>query len=223
MPKAAKSCTVIGGADGPTSIFIAGKNDREKNIFKRLKSYILNKRYHTRMRQIKKKITPNGHTLEETIQYIKETYKAVLADASYPNFTERKKSMRFSLLQCKRPELLNMGQRISPPKNFEDENEVREWWKVQREWIDECQRRADEISYEVFKTEYYLFFIDKGEQGVLEVEIDTCFSQITISYSGEKKCMEPILRDIYLYYGVFEEDILNETERYQSLIGFLSC
>ncbi len=44
------------------------------------------------------------------------------------------------------------------------------------------------------------------------------------SCSGDKKNMKQLrklLKKIYLYYGVTEEDIKNETERYNSLLAGL--
>ena len=44
MSKAASAVSIIGGADGPTSVFILGKG-REKNIFKRFRIWRQNKKY----------------------------------------------------------------------------------------------------------------------------------------------------------------------------------
>lgn len=43
MKKSAGAVSIIGGADGPTSVFIAGRT--EKNIFKRFQMYIRNRKY----------------------------------------------------------------------------------------------------------------------------------------------------------------------------------
>ena len=46
-----------------------------------------------------------------------------------------------------------------------------------------------------------------------------------ISYSGNKKVMkqfEKISKDLYIYYGVSEDDIKKKTERYLSLVTALS-
>ena len=48
---------------------------------------------------------------------------------------------------------------------------------------------------------------------------------ISCSYSGKKKEMKrlkAINKDVYLYYGVTEEDIRNKTERYQELVTVLA-
>lgn len=43
MGKAAKSTTIIGGADGPTSIFLAG--GKERNIWKRIRNNLRTKKF----------------------------------------------------------------------------------------------------------------------------------------------------------------------------------
>ena len=59
----------------------------------------------------------------------------------------------------------------------------------------------------------------------LEMEIDYTWNIFGMSYSGNKAVMKKfkkIARDLYSYYGVAEEDIINKTERYSSLVTSLS-
>ena len=59
----------------------------------------------------------------------------------------------------------------------------------------------------------------------MEMEIDYHWNIFGISYSGSKndmKQMKKIAKDLYLYYGVSEEDIRNKSERYHSLLVTLS-
>lgn len=67
--KKKSSVTIIGGADGTTSIFIAGKMDRQP-----LKIKIWNAIYQYKRRQAAKKIVVGTHTLEETVKYARKTY-----------------------------------------------------------------------------------------------------------------------------------------------------
>lgn len=65
----AEAIAIIGGADGPTSIFTAGG---KRNLKVRIKNYLYkNKR---------KKIVANTHTLEEVLQYAENTYSAKESD-----------------------------------------------------------------------------------------------------------------------------------------------
>lgn len=67
----AASIGIIGGADGPTSVFIAGK--KEKIPFKvRVNKYL----YQRKREKMAKKIVPGTHTLDELIAYAKDTYDA---------------------------------------------------------------------------------------------------------------------------------------------------
>ena len=59
----------------------------------------------------------------------------------------------------------------------------------------------------------------------LTMEIDYTWNIFVMSYSGNKAVMKKfkkIVRDLYGYYGVTEEDIINKTERYSSLVTSLS-
>ncbi len=61
--------------------------------------------------------------------------------------------------------------------------------------------------------------------GCLEMELDYIAKIFGVSYSGNKRVMKQlkkIAQDLYLYYGVTEEDIKNKSERYSSLLAILS-
>lgn len=221
MSKAAKSVSIIGGADGPTSIFLIG-HGKEKNILKRMKMEYWNRKYKKRRRAAEKTIVPGAHTMDETIRYMKERYGAVEADDRYPYFAERKINMKCSLIQKNRPELIGGERQLEPPDDLHDQKAVEKWMKQIEEWTQECHRKAEKISDEVFPSDYHMLIIERGEKGRLEIEIDTVSSVIGVSYSGDKKVMEPILKDIYLFYGVSQEDIDQKSERYKSLAAVLS-
>ena len=69
----ADAIAVIGGTDGPTSIFIAGG---KQNLKVRIKNYL----YKNKRKRIEKKIFAGTHTLEEVLQYAENTYSAKLSD-----------------------------------------------------------------------------------------------------------------------------------------------
>ena len=59
----------------------------------------------------------------------------------------------------------------------------------------------------------------------LDIEIDNTRDTFGVSFSGSKKAMKRLkktAKDLYFYYGVSENDIINRTERYLSLLGVLS-
>jgi len=77
---------------------------------------------------------------------------------------------------------------------------------------------------EEFPMDFHIYEI-RIDGGRLEMEIDDHRNVFSVSYSGRKKSMKrlkEIARDLYLYYGVSEEDILQKSERYHSLRAMLS-
>lgn len=220
MTKSAKSVSIIGGADGPTSIFIIGRQ-KEKNIFKRIKSAYINNKYKAKRALAAKSIVPNPHTIEEVILYIKQKYNAFEADDSYFCYQERKRGMKMALIQREQPELLGGEKHFDPPLDLQDMEEVNKWQHQLDDWIHDCERKTDLISNDVFPVDYHLFLIKKEEQGTLEVEIETLHPLLSVSWAGDKKVMEPISKDIYLYYGVSKKDMEEKTDRYLSLLTYL--
>ena len=83
----------------------------------------------------------------------------------------------------------------------------------------------DSIPNEKMPMDFHIYEISSG-RARLEMEIDFRWDVFGISYSGSKKEMKQfkkIARDLYLYYGVSEEDIRNKTDRYHSLLATLSA
>lgn len=219
MSKAASAVSIIGGADGPTSVFILGKG-REKNIFKRFRIWRQNKKYRRKRERARRLITPNAHTMEELTDYIKERFSAVEADASYPYYEERKRGMKYSLIQREKPALFGEVKRFLPPEDLTDKEALIKWQKELEAWTKECEDRAEAVPFDCFPTEYHMYVVDRKEEGRLEIELDRFHPVISMSYSG--RAMAQIARDIHLYYGVTKQDIDEESERYKSLLTALS-
>lgn len=70
----AASVGIIGGADGPTCVFVAGKGVKLP-----LRVRISNRLHRRRRRRAERKITAGTHTLEETAAYAMDIYGAVKA------------------------------------------------------------------------------------------------------------------------------------------------
>lgn len=221
MNKKAWSCQIIKGTDGPTSIFIAGQ--KEKNLFRRIDRAMYIRKCERKRKKAKRSIVPGSHTIEEVVQYAKVRYGMVEAGPSYRGYAERERSRKHSLIQRKRPELLQEEKRILPPEDFRDEKAVREWEKQVQECMTQREKEMDAISPEVFPTDYHLFVADRGKQGTLAMEIDMLYEDIAVSYFGGKPdIMKSMIKDIYRYYGVSQEDIDHNTERYRELLMVLS-
>lgn len=72
MKKNAQSVSIIGGSDGPASIFLVGNKQKEKNLIIRLENTLRKKRHQHRLEKAKRSIKLGAHTLDETISYMKE-------------------------------------------------------------------------------------------------------------------------------------------------------
>ncbi len=215
--KQKSAVTIIGGADGPTSVFVAGKTG-EKNLYRRLKNYFFNKRYQKKQRKVETSIKAEPHTLQEVVNYITEKYGATELGAFNHRFECMKKNMKVALIQKKQPNLLGEPLESFSPQNHEDEAAVKEWFKK----LEEYQEKAINIPDDVFPADYHLYEINRGKVGKIHVEIDFLHGLLGGGYSGDGKALDEIWKDIYLFYGVTKDDIAEKTERYLSYVNVLA-
>ena len=207
--------TIIGGADGPTSVFIAGRSGK-RSLRDRAGSYF----YQKKRDRVAKKIVPGAHSLEEVAEYIKEKYKATEISETTHKYKEQKTGLKEGLIIQHRPDLLGDMAEITPPKEMTKEA-ITQMLKL-------VQQRSDFIATipeEEIPMDYHVYEIRLGK-GRMDVNIDFKWDFLNYSYSGNKKEMKQlaeIAKDIQLYYGVTEEDIQNQTQRYKELIGMLSA
>ena len=99
--KNAISISIIGGADGPTSIFIAGPSEKQP-----LKVRIKNSIYRYKRKKVEKTIVANPHSLSETVQYAKEKYGLTETAPGNREYIEQIKCLKESLILQHEPELL---------------------------------------------------------------------------------------------------------------------
>ena len=214
MGKGAGSVSIIGGADGPTSIFIAGKGGRV-----RLTTRIQNYFRIIKRNRIKKQITANPHTLEEVVEWLKREHGAVEVSQQSHNYMEQKQFLKASLIMRHRPDLLGELVDLKPPEG-ENEEALKTFW----EQIQERENRAAEIADDIFPIDFHIYEIKWSENDRMRIGVETVWQVLDGSFSGDKKTrkqLEKLFKRLYLYYGVTAEDIKNETERYKSLLGVL--
>ena len=214
MGKVASSVSIIGGADGPTSIFIAGKGGRVK-LTTRIRNYFRI----VKRNRIKKKITANPHTLEELVEWLKREHGAVEVSQQSHSYLEQRNSLKASLIMRHRPDLLGEPVNLEPP-----DGEDVEALKAFMEQIQERCDRAAEIADNIFPIDFHIYEIKWAENDRMQIGVETIWQVLDVSFSGDKKTrkqLEKLLKRLYLYYGVTAEDIKNETERYKSLLGVL--
>ena len=147
MGKGAGSVSIIGGADGPTSIFIAGKGGKVKlttriqNYFRKLKR-----------NRVKKRITANPHTLGEVVQWLKREYGAVEVSQQSHNYLEQRKCLKASLVMRHRPDLLGELMDLEPPEG-EDVEALKAFW----EQVQEREKMAAEIADDIFPLDFRIY------------------------------------------------------------------
>ncbi len=212
--KNARGVSVIGGADGPTSVFIAG-NVGKPSLNERIKRYF----YRRKRKRIERMITANPHTLEEVIGYLQDTYGAVEVSKQSHAYMEQHKCLKESLILQHKPELLGDMAELKRPTDY-DEKSLQEFWKS----LELRRQKAESIPDEMIPMDLHLYRIILPEVGEMHFSIETVWSIFGSSYSGSKegmKQMHQISKAVYLYYGVTEEDIRNKTDRYTSLVTTL--
>ena len=205
---------IIGGADGLTSVFLAG---RKKKI--PLKHQIKNRFYKWKRNCVEKKIIAGERTLEDVVAYAAEKYDATKADITKRKYATQKLCLKESLISRYKPELLGELAETIRPEDYNPETvkALQDQFLARRE-------RVKWIPEEEIPMDFHIYEIGVGD-GVLEMEIDYRWNIFGISYSGSKKnikLMKSIAKDLYLYYGVSEEDIQQKSERYHSLLAILS-
>ena len=214
MGKGADSVSIIDGADGPTSIFIAGKGGKVK-LTTRIQNYFCK----LKRNRIKKRITANPHTLDEVVELLKREYGALEVSQQSHNYLEQRKCLKASLIMRHRPDLLGELMDLKPPEG-EDVKALKAFW----EQIQEREMVAAEIADDIFPVDFHIYEIKCPENCMIQIGVETVWHVIDGSFSGDKKTMKEmkkLFREIYLYYGVTSEDIKNETERYKSLLATL--
>ena len=192
MGKVAGSVSIIGGADGPTSIFIAGKSGKTK-LTTRMRNYF----HRIKRNRIKKRLTAKSFS-----------------------YQEQRKCLKATLVMRHCPDLLGERVDLKPPER-EDMEALKAFWEQLQEQEKRAAEIADDIFpldfhiYEIRGPKNCKMQI--GVETVWQV-LDASYSGDKRSMKQLKKLSE----EIYLYYGVAAEDIKNQTERYQSLLAILS-
>lgn len=211
-----KACAVsrIGSADGPTSIFIAGKT-KKRTISERIRGAC----YRRKRDRVEKKICANFHTEEEVVAYIKDRYKAKEISKKSYSYKEQYKSLKASLIVRHKPELLGEFLEVKKPKVYNETTLKRFWDRMEQQ-----RKKAESISDKEFPMDFHIYKIRVSKLGEIQIAIDRIWGILDCSYSGNQKEMKRLKRiskDVYRYYGVTEEDIKNHSERYSSFVTIL--
>lgn len=215
MKKSASAVSVIGGADGPTSVFVLKRNskltlrrkiDRLKNRIKRT--------------YVEKTLKPESHNMDEVMEYIVNTHGFVEVDDS-DEVAEEHNRMRASFIIQYAPELLG-EYAIMPQLKSESPEDVKSYL----EQSEERMQKALEIPSAAFDIDFHKFkktFDDVNDN--IHIVIEKKYAYIGGGAAGNKKLIKKfqrIYKDVYRYYGVTKEDIESKSERYKDVVRTLS-
>lgn len=146
MKKSSSAVSVIGGADGPTSIFF------KKNAKLTLKQKIQRAKNKIKRFYVDKTLSCESHSLDEVIEYIVNRYRFAVVDKDAEEFPEEYQQMRASFIIQYAPELL--GESTACPKLKSESPKDVEAYIRQSE---ERMQRAMEIPSTEFDIDFHKF------------------------------------------------------------------
>lgn len=209
---------IIGGADGPTTIFFADKTHKP-TFQQRIQRFISRTKRHF----IEKKIVPGTHTIEELEEYLKSRYGFVEVDRTDSAFIEEYEQMRTSFLFEHRPDLVE-GQEIDFDLDPSEDSAM--IMRKLQEKSDKEREIAESIPREVFDIDYHRYIkTGKDINDSMDFTIERNYAYFGGGAQGSNgyiRKWRKIYKDVYRYYGVSEEDIRNRTKRYKDLVLELS-
>lgn len=147
IEKSKSGVSIIGGADGPTSIFIAGKIQK-----KSLKVKIRNAIYKHKHKRAEKKIVAGAHTLNELVRYAMNKYDLIEINVAERKCIEQRINLRESLILQHKPEVLGEMKDIPKP-DISNEESV-------RQYLDKIKARGEmiaEMSDDIIPMNFHLF------------------------------------------------------------------
>lgn len=210
MGKHASATTIIGGADGPTSVFVIKKNPKLT-----LRQKMEKLKYKIKRTYVERTLRTESHTLDEVIEYIVNVHG--LVEVKNDEVCQEYKEMRASFIMQYAPELL--GEYATMPQL---KSESQEDILAHIKQFEERQQRAMEIPTAEFDIDFHKFqlsFEDINDN--LNITIEKRFAYIGGGASGDKKLMkrfQRIYKDVYRYYGVTKEDIEKKSKRYEDVV-----
>lgn len=207
--------SIIGGSDGPTSIFIAGRWKSPMNFFRKLRFKIKKKKIYSSWNR-------PPHTLDEVILYIVQKYNAVELPADNRERQESFHSFKAGLVAKYYPELLE-ERPVSPASvDFNDREAVEQLLGEQQKWYERVLMIPDER----ISCDYHYFVIHLKGKGEIRIETDKVHELFSAGYWAEKhkrRYLQRIVKDIYSYYGMSRKDIEDNSERARALVAVLAA
>lgn len=214
MKKRANNVSIIGGADGPTSVFVVGMNSKLP-----LKQRMQRFHYKIKRFYVEKTLKPEYHSLDEVMEYVKGLGFVELDKDSYKVKVEYRE-MRASFIIQYAPELLGEYAKM-PELKGESPEEI----KLHIKKLDERLQKASEVPETAFDIDFHKFEKMVGDRNnSMQITIEKKYAYIGGGASGDKavKKFEHIYKDVYRYYGVTKQDMDNKSKRYKDVVQALS-
>lgn len=215
MEKNASAVSVIGGADGPTSVFLL-KRDQKLTLRQKMQRI----KYNIKRTYVEKTLKSGGHTLDEVMAYLVKVHGFVELDKDSDEMREEYSRMRASFLIQHAPKLLG-EYAILPQLKSESQEDLWDYVRQSEERI----QKAMEISSAEFDIDFHKFQISFDDiNDNIHFLIEKRFGYIGGGASGNKKIVkrfQQLDKDIHRYYGVTEEDIKTKSKRYEDVVRAL--
>lgn len=213
MKKNASAVSVIGGADGPTSVFFVKRN-QNLTLRQKLQRF----KYNMKKAHVEKTLKAGAHTLDEVMEYLVKVYGFVELDKE--EIKEEYEEMRASFLLQHAPELLGEYAVLPQLKSESQEDLLAYFYREQ-----ERTQKAKEIPATEFDIDFHrlqISFADINHN--IHFLIEKRFGYIGGGASGDKKILKrfhKLDKEIHRYYGVTEEDIRTKSQRYKDVVRAL--
>ena len=205
--------TIIGGADGPTSVFLIKKNPKLT-----LRQKLEKLKYKIKRTYVERTIKSNSHSLDEVMDYIVNVHGFVEIEGD--QVRQEYNEMRASFIMQYDPELLGEYATMPQLKSESKEDIIAHIGEIQKR-----QQRTMEIPTEKFDIDFHRFQISFDDiNDNMYIIVEKRFAYIGGGASVNKKEMKrfhKIFKDVHRYYGVTSEDIEKKSKRYEQVVRAL--
>lgn len=205
----------INSEDGPTSVFIL-KNTKNRTLKQRFQKI----KYNRKKKRIEKIITGESHhSMEDVLAFAVNECGLAELDRDSATVKEEYEQLRASFILQYKPELLGEYAEIPRLESEEPEAVMKHLEKCK-----EQLQRAMAVPKELFDIDMHKYIKEYSDiNESLDVVIETKYGYIGGGAGGDQavKDLDEMMKRLHKYYGVTQEDIDNQTERYKNLIRTL--
>ena len=213
MKKNASAVSVIGGADGPTSVFLLKRNSKLT-----LKQKLHKFKYNMKKAYVEKTLKAGAHTMDEVMEYLVKVHG--FTELGKEELEEEYNEMRASFLIQHASELLREYAEL-PKLKSESQEDLLEYMRHAQERV----QKAKEIPTTEFDIDFHKFQISFEDiNDNIHFLFEKRFGYIGGGASGNKKILKrfhKLDKEIHRYYGVTEEDMRTKSQRYKDVVRAL--